>query len=318
MNISVESDALFDPNQRADFVTKAILQRQFAILLTNLDGVRALQNPEFLHDFRVAIRRSRSALTQIKGVFPNGTVELQRSRLTWLQQVTNPLRDLDVYLSHFDADCQRLPVSLQPALKPLHDYLLRIHQHEQQQLITALDSNRFAEWIQDWRSFLETPVPEKSSLVNAMRPIKRIANQRIWRLNKRVRCAGRAIQIDTADEERHALRKDCKKLRYLMEFFQHFYPEQDIRRLIKQLKTLLDYLGDYQDIAVQVRYLSDFAQQMRNENLANTATLLAMGALIGVLLEQQQTMRYAFDVVFADYLNDDHQALFRTLFAATH
>lgn len=316
MTKSSVPDPSLDPTPRADVVAKGILRRQFDTLLANLDGVRANRDAECLHDLRVATRRTRSALTQIKGVFPDDLVELYQSRFAWLQQVTNPLRDLDVHLLQFDGYEQSLPASLRPALEPLRAYLLTLQEGEHGRLLTALDSDAFARLVEDWQVFLDAPVPEVSGTANGLRPVKELADARIWRLVKRIRQEGRALRADSPHEDLHELRKSCKKLRYLMEFFQTLYPDHDIRRLIDLLKTLLDHLGGFQDLVVQVGYLSELAQRMRDEDRAETETLLAMGALIGHLLERQQTLRDDFAAVFADSFDKDRRLLCRELFAS--
>ena len=100
---------------------------------------------------------------------------------------------------------------------------------------------------------------------------------------RRVRKEGRAIGPDSPPEEMHELRKSCKKLRYLMEFFQSLYPAVEVRGC-QALKTILDNLGGFQDLAVQAAHLREMAARMRAEGLAEPGTLLAMGTLIGDLL----------------------------------
>ena len=99
-----------------------------------------------------------------------------------------------------------------------------------------------------------------------------------------------------------------------MEFFQSLYPNDRIRALIALMKTLLDNLGAYQDLAVQAAHLRDLAQQMREADRADTATLLAMGALIGDLLTRQQQTRAAFDRVFSAFQSKENERLLRRLF----
>lgn len=314
----VSPDTPLDPTEDADVVVRTILRALFATLLTTLDGVRANRDPEPLHDLRVATRRIRSALAQIRSVFPDRAVADYQTRFAWLQEVTGPVRDLDVYLLGFEADRQCLPVPLRPCLEPLRAELSQRYDDERGHLLTALDSDTFARLIEDWRTFLEAPgaaqQPGQVIPVNARRPIKTVADAQIWRLAKRVRRAGRAIRTNSPPEALHALRKQCKKLRYLMEFFQSLYPKRDIRQLIDLLKTLLDQLGHFQDLSVQARYLTELARHLHETGQAGTDTLLAMGALIGRLLERQQVARDGFDEVFAGYLDPSHQRLFRSLF----
>jgi CHAD domain-containing protein len=186
---------------------------------------------------------------------------------------------------------------------------------EEQRLLAAeLGSSAFADLIGDWQAFLDAPVAEQPAEPHAANPIKSVADERIRRLAKRVRREGLAIRADSPATDLHELRKSCKKLRYLMELFQSLYPRAKIGRLIKLLKSLLDHLGLVQDLAVQAEHLLDWAKQMQTEGKAETETLLAMGALVGQLLERQEQAREAFSEVFDQYLHDDHQALFRALF----
>ena len=57
---------------------------------------------EFLHDFRVAIRRTRSVLREMRGVFAPDDLERVRASFKWLQDQTSATRDLDVYLREFE------------------------------------------------------------------------------------------------------------------------------------------------------------------------------------------------------------------------
>jgi CHAD domain-containing protein len=303
-----------DPDQRSDEALKALLRSLFATLVANLDGAREHLDSEFLHDLRVATRRTRSVLGQAKGVFPADLLEDYKVRFAWLQQITGPVRDLDVYLLDFDRYREALPARLRPSLGAVHSFLSARRSEQQGHLAVAMDSPPFADLMREWRIFLETPVAEHPAEPKAARPIKALADERIRRMAKRVRREGLAIRPDSPATDLHELRKSCKKLRYLMELFQSLYPRAKIARLIKLLKALLDHLGLVQDLAVQAEHLLDWAKQMQAEARADTETLLAMGALVGQLLGRQEQARADFAEVFDHYLHDDHQALFRALF----
>ncbi|WP_373506559.1 CHAD domain-containing protein [Thiocapsa sp.] len=303
-----------DPDERADEAVKTLLRSLLETLVANLSGARDHLDTEFLHDLRVATRRTRSALGQIKGVLPSEHVEDFKVRFAWLQQTTGPLRDLDVYLLDFERYREALPRRLRSGLDPVHAFLSARQVEEQERLATGLSSTAFAALIADWRAFLDTPAPEHPAEPNAERSIKSVADERIWRMAKRVRREGLAIRPDSPATDLHELRKSCKKLRYLMELFQSLYPRAKMNRLIKLLKTLLDHLGLVQDLAVQAEHLLDWSKQMHAEGKADTETLLAMGALVGQLLGRQEQARDVFAEVFDQYLGDDHQELFRALF----
>jgi CHAD domain-containing protein len=303
-----------DPDQRADEAVKTLLRSLRETLVANLSGARDHLDTEFLHDLRVATRRTRSALGQIKGVLPSERVEDFKVRFAWLQQITGSLRDLDVYLLDFERYREALPRRLRSGLDPVRAFLSARQVEEQDRLATELSSPAFAALIADWQAFLDTPAPEHPAEPNARRPIKSVADERIRRMAKRVRREGLAIRPDSPATDLHELRKSCKKLRYLMELFQSIYPRAKMTRLIKMLKTLLDHLGLVQDLAVQAEHLLEWAKRIHVEGEAETETLLAMGALVGQLLGRQEQAREGFSEVFDRYLHDDHQDLFLALF----
>ena len=307
-----------DSAMRADEASKLILHRLLDIMMQNEAGTRIGTDTEFLHDFRVAIRRTRSALSQIKAVFPKQIVARYKTEFAWLGQITTPSRDLDVYLLTFDEYRNNLPVSMQADIEPLRDFLIRHQKLEHRALVKALDSARYRRIVTNWRSFLEQPVNERSTLKNAGRPVLDVACERIWRMYRVALKEGNAINTESPAEALHELRKTCKKLRYLMEFFQSLYPSSDIKELIRILKTLQDNLGDFQDYEVQVSTLKDFSHQMVAEGQVPPDTLLAMGILIDGLERRQQQAREEFSGRFAGFSQPHNQERFRKLFASNH
>jgi CHAD domain-containing protein len=307
-------DLHLEDGMRADQAARRILLRLLDILEANEAGTRTGTDTEFLHDFRVAVRRTRSALTQIKGVLPLRTVTHYKTEFAWLGQVTTPMRDLDVYLLNFDNYRASLPVSARADIEPLRDFLIRHWRIEHQTLLKALDSVRYRRLINNWREFLRRPVPKRSTLPNATRPVLEVACERIWHIYQRALKEGRAIGADSPAEALHELRKTCKKLRYLMEFFQSLFPPRRIKSPIRALKALQDNLGTYQDCTVQIATLKQFSHQMAAEGDAPPDTLLAMGMLIDELAQRQQAERGEFADRFGNFDSHANHLHYRGLF----
>ncbi len=315
---SSKLDLQLDPQERADRATRTILKRLLDIIRENEAGTRRGTDTEFLHDYRVAVRRTRSALSQIKGVLPAPVLQRYKNEFGWLGQMTSPSRDLDVYLLTFDDYKHSLPVSAQADIEPLRDFLIR-HQHtEHRALLKALDSARYRRLLQGWEAFLENPVNERSTLPNARRPILEVACERIWKVYKRILREGRAIDANSPAQDLHELRKTGKKLRYLMEFFQSLFAADKIKELIRVLKTLQDNLGDFQDYEVQVHTLKRFSLQMVEEAAAPPETLLAMGMLIEGLEQRQHRARAEFADRFGKFSAAENREHFRALFTDCH
>lgn len=306
----------FDPMLRSDQAAKLIHLNLLDIIEANIPGVKADLDSEFLHDMRVAVRRARSALTQIKGVFCDVEVDRFKSRLAWVGQVTSPTRDMDVFLLGFDSYRDSLPQRFREDLQPLHDFLEKHQKMEHLAMVNKINSPHFRKLLKEWRMFLDVgPKDQQDVPPGAATHIGQLSNRRIHKMYRRVLKEGLAINNESPAESLHELRKDCKKLRYLMEFFQHLYPNKKISRLIKGLKALLDNLGDFQDLEVQADKLREYARQMVEEGETAHTTLLAMGMLVDGLLGRQQQVRLEFAERFARFSKLENQHIFQSLFA---
>ena len=70
----------------------------------NEEGVREQLDPELLHDFRVATRRTRSIEQLARRFLPTEMTRLWEQEWKWLAAVTGPPRDLDVLLLELQLD----------------------------------------------------------------------------------------------------------------------------------------------------------------------------------------------------------------------
>lgn len=303
----------FDPKLRADAAAKQILTALSATLAINEAGTRAETDIEFLHDFRVAVRRTRAALGQIKEVFPDATVRRYASGFGELGRITGEPRDLDVYLLDFERHREELPLASRPALDPLRALLASRSEAAHARLNSYLESSAYRRLIQGWERFLSLPVPRRPRSRNAAVPIRELADRRIWKLYRRVVEDGLAIAAESPAEQVHELRKTAKKLRYLMEFFRGLYPPEKIAPLIKILKGLQEHLGEYQDAHAQIAQLMSYADELRQTG-APTATLLALGALLDRRYVWEGQLREGFPECFAEFAEESHRRKFRHLF----
>lgn len=303
-----------EPDMRADVAAKAILRQLLASLQANEEGVRTCLDTEFLHDFRVAVRRARSALTQIKGVFPPETIAGLRSDLGWLGEQTNLARDLDVYLLGFDSYLASLPAALRPHLDPLRDYLSRRQQQAYAELARLLESADYRRAVQAWRTFVEDPSPSTPTAPEALTPVSSLASKRIWRVYRRVMKQGGAITRNSPAEPLHELRITCKKLRYLMEFFVSLYPTKPARKMIKALKAFQDNLGEFHDLQVQQESLRKFTTEMLEEQDLSSETKQAMEHLVSGLKKRQARVRKDFRERFHAFSRASVVTQFRDLF----
>ena len=302
------------PEMRSDEASRLIHRTLLKAILNNEAGLRQDLDTEFLHDFRVAVRRTRSALTQIKDVYPRPVVEHFTHEFAWLGQATGTNRDLDVYLLKMPEYRASLPEHLGPHLEPLEEFLTRHQRLEHSRLVEQLDSERFTRLIRGWEAFLDEPLPEAGAPPLADKPILLTASSRIWKAYRKVLKQGRAIDSGSPPDLLHRLRIDCKKLRYLLEFFRSLYDEAEVGTLIKALKRLQDNLGDFNDLEIQQDSLQRFAHDMFQEGLATGETLMALGRLVDRLETRQKAERQRFQKEFVRFASKKNRARFRKLF----
>jgi CHAD domain-containing protein len=301
--------------KRSDASAKVILRYLFEVMKANEAGIKADIDTEYLHDYRIAIRRTRSALSQIRNVFPTEVTEHFKQEFRTLGQLTNQLRDLDVYLLSEGEFQARLPEAMREDIVPLFDYLRLLRNHALEEVIEGLSSSEYDRALNEWAEFLNEPVPKKPDAANATMPIVELARKRIYKRYGRVIKDGDYILTHTQDEYLHALRIECKKLRYLMEFFASLFPRKKLARLIKQLKKLQDNLGDFNDLSVQQEYLMHMAEELPIDDPRSRKALVATGYLVENLGYQQKKVKANFADTFTEFASPTNQKLFRQLFA---
>ena len=311
---SSKLDIELQPELRADAAVRQVLLTLFATIQANEAGTIADLDSEFLHDFRVAVRRTRSALGELKKVFPPATLERFRREFAWLGSLTSGVRDLDVYLLKLDSYQAPIPAEWRDNLEPLRSFLRYRQRIESERLAVQLRGRRYRKLKRQWERYLHSPLARRPVAKDATRGIREVANRRTWHRYKRALNEGRAITAESPPPELHELRKSCKKLRYLMEFFQSLYPWGKIRACIKELKQLQENLGDFQDLDVQIGALRHFAMEMRRRGEYSTATGKAMDALLEALDAQMHQTRTEFESRFAQFSRADNRARFAQLF----
>jgi CHAD domain-containing protein len=295
---------------------KEILRRTLAVLRANEEGIKADWDVEFLHDYRTAVRRTRSALSQVPGVFAPEATERYKEAFAQLGERSNQLRDLDVYLLAEPRYRAMLPNAMRDHIAPLFDYLQSQRRQALREVVDYLDSAPYVVLMEAWQAFLHEPVSDVTAAPNAALPIDELARRRIARQYRRVIKDGNRILDSDEDELIHQLRIDCKKLRYLLEFFASLFAANEINRLIRQLRILQDELGMFNDLSVQQDYLLRVAEVFPADDAQGKMALVAIGFLVEKLAGEQQAMKPGLAQVFSEFAAAPNRALFRQLLGA--
>ena len=302
------------PDMRADEATIEIWRFLFQVIKINEAHIEQNIDTEILHDFRVAIRRTRSALVWNKDIFTEETISRFKKSLSFVGRISNELRDLDVYLLKKNEYKAMLPAGLRDGIDPLFEYLGKQRAVSFRKVIRNLNSKQYKRIMQDWESFLDEPQYELVSGSAAKIPVYELASKRIHKQYLNVIKEGNRILENCDDDKLHKLRIQCKKLRYLIQFFSNLFSQKKISKLVGQLKNLQDVLGDYNDLSVQVNYLFEVAKEMPATLSGLNRTLIAIGSLIGKLETKRQSVKESFAETFMRFSSLQNQQLFQALF----
>lgn len=286
---------------------KSILRQSFDVMRQNEQGILDDTDIEFLHDYRVSGRRMRSALSLIKGILADEKTNQLSSELKMIGAVSGPLRDMDVYLLREEEYIGLLPQKW--AGQEIHNifktFKLRRHR-AYKNMCTFLQSAQYRRIVEHWEDFFasyqqhvinDPPVLEVAKLLIAKRYSKVINN-------------AKKLSSQNPDSDFHNLRIMCKKLRYLMEFFTSLFDTEIIGRAVKQLKSLQDNLGNFNDLSVQIDTLSALLQNKKGK--ISSEFIQEVAGLIAVLNYKKQQLRNEFQDLFKEFVAEEKE-LFRQI-----
>lgn len=201
-----------------------------AVMRANEAGIRADLDIEFLHDFRVALRRARSLVQAFEDIL--GDVAALKEGFAWLSSETSPLRDLDVWLDALEDGEARVTPRLEAHLRTRR-------RREQARLARLLGGRRYQRLQDDWAAWLEQLAARETGAPVLRKLVDKAIRRRHRRLCRRRHEHGRVLPPAAL----HEIRKDAKKLRYLLDAFASLYPRKRAGRVTKALKRLQTIAG---------------------------------------------------------------------------
>jgi CHAD domain-containing protein len=223
-------------------------------------GIIADTDTEFVHQYRVNMRKLRSLLKQGKKVFDPRHGKILRIELKQMASSTGALRDLDVFILDTYTFKDLLPEELRPGLEQVRSRLKRKRNRALTRVCRNLESEAYAEQIKNCEELLDMAKNSDSAPNGADIPVLAFAATKIVRQYRRLCADTRKISHKSTDEELHSVRIQVKQLRYLLDLFQELLPAKEACFLIRRLKKLQDRLGGFNDVVVQRRFINDLLQ----------------------------------------------------------
>jgi CHAD domain-containing protein len=166
-------------------------------------------------------------------------------------------------------------------------------------LVEHLRAGDVTRLLQRWRDTVHQPMDPARGGPKAGDPLVDVVRARVSKAQAQLLDHGRAITPETPAELVHDVRKDAKKLRYLLECFADLLPADGRKAFVKRLKKLQDLLGEHQDTEVQAHELRHAAELL--PSTTGAATYVAVGRLVEHLERRRQAARDGFASRFADY-----------------
>jgi CHAD domain-containing protein len=236
-----------------------MLERQLRELESSEAGVRSGADPEDLHRFRVATRRSRALIRASRPLVRDQLGNLDRE-LRWLGGASGAVRDLDVMIEHL----RDLIGGLEPDQaggEAIVAALERERLEEREELVRAIDTDRFRALIERFESALPTLGSSNGGV-----SMKRLVRKEYERLS----AAYKALDADSSDEELHAVRIRAKHVRYAAELAARS-GQQEYSGLASAARALQELIGTHQDAVVT---------EQRVRALAREESRLAAGRIV--------------------------------------
>ncbi|MFO1153485.1 MAG: CHAD domain-containing protein [Rhodospirillales bacterium] len=247
-----------EPEMSVEDGMVCILSGCLAHFLANQAAAADGRDPEGVHQFRVALRRLRSALTTFAPVLPPSQLARMQEEARWAIRSFNAARDWDVFLDELlppvvgKGSAERfagLEAGARAARAAAYDAAR-----------TMLRSSRYTRLVLDLGLWLNERGWRRESSGEASErlaePIAGYAGVLLAKRHKTALKRGKGFDSQPS-EARHQLRIALKKLRYLAEFFRSLYSGPPIEAYLAHLKSLQDTLGHLNDVATAERLIGE-------------------------------------------------------------
>ena len=255
-------------------------RKQVMDMLLNEAGVRYSDNIEYIHDMRVATRRARAAARLYAQFFRASAVKPFIKQLRATGRLLGAVRDLDVAIARLETFCEdRAPEQCSGLNRLLEHWRhRRIAAHAE--LLRWLDSPRYDKFIRRFAAFCQTPgagVPAfapQPGKTPAPHQVRHVIPSMLMSRYETVRAF--EVLLDQPQpiptETLHALRIECKYLRYHLEFTDELMGAEGAE-LVERLKQLQDHLGSLNDASVTSAMISEADADIDAPDLAEYRAL---------------------------------------------
>jgi CHAD domain-containing protein len=233
-------------------------------------GVRTGEDPEAVHQARVATRRIRSTLRTFSKLLDEEWTDRLRADLKWLADLLGEVRDTDVLLERFSGHLAELPAADAKAGRWLLARLAGQRDDARRRLLGAMASRKYVVLLDDLVAAAAAPALLPGADGPAAELMPALVAKPWKKLRKEVRGAG----DDPADHELHQIRIRAKRARYAAEAVEPVIgkPAGDFADAVADIQSVL---GDHQDAVVGEAWLRGAAGAGRRDAALVAGMLIA-------------------------------------------
>jgi CHAD domain-containing protein len=281
------------PDDRTVEAAYKILRIHFGRMRWNEPGTRSGEDPEYLHDMRVAARRLGAAVKIFEAALPKRGLQESTKDLNWIRRALGRARDLDVHLMNLQAVFKEVPSEQAGAIPAYTEKLRALREEARRSMLRTLDARRYAAFVERFQGWLDEGPPPTPDAPKALVPAAVEGREIILGELSRVLKKGRACGSAAADAELHRLRIRCKRLRYACEFFGDVYGPP-AAKLAKRVTKIQDILGAHHDAVMERETLAEFAERIEPGARSASKMYLAVGQLTAVIARRAAQSRRKF------------------------
>jgi len=255
----------------ADDVVRYAIASSVAKLLQHDPGVRVGDEPEDVHQARVATRRLRSHLRTFRSLVDEQWASHLRDELAWLADVLGGVRDADVLLDRLERQIARLPEPDHAPAGRLLDTLRADREERRELLLAALRGDRYATLLDELVDAARRPrLPLRIGDEDDEATLRSVV-RRPW---AQLRAAVEALPDEPSDDELHDVRIRAKRARYAAEAVEPAFAKA-ARRFARAVTDVQDALGEHQDAVIAAEWLRRAAARTHDESVGFAAGQLA-------------------------------------------
>jgi CHAD domain-containing protein len=238
------------PPSSAVAVVLAYCRKQTQALRSLEPRVRR-DEPDAVHQMRVATRRLRGTLRSFGTVIPRSGTERLAGELKWLGQLLGAARDGEVLPGHLLASTDSVPAELLigPVRARVQGHFAPRRAAARADLIAALDSQRYRDLVADLDRLSLQPPLGPAAGAPARRVLPAAVRRAYRQAKRRMRRARHAPPGERQDVALHEARKSARRARYAAEAASPALG-RPARRFARQMKKVQSVLGDHQDTVI--------------------------------------------------------------------